>query len=388
MSLKKFENKDILYNILETNPEQKLQIYNSKIYLNNQREISGEFAPSVPNVDTGFVSLFVLNVDRNASQTGLIYPFVTKGGSLLGTKTISTTTFNSDFSYGDTISGSYPLSSSIKRDYYQLGQTRTNITALKNTLNYYIPISRDYAYSSSLGDKATQPLNLISVPSIMYGSSINKGSVKLDFYISGTLFGTLEDENRNGNLIQTGPMGSAGSGSIAGIVLYNEGFLVLTGSWALDATPRNYLNDITNLKEPAWLYFGVGAQDDIPSGTIPSSSYSLVFEGVSKIPTLTMFAHADKGEMNNSNNPTFVKYGQSASPMTSSFSYKENNSLEIANIASSSYTDYSASFSKITYISKVGIYDERKNLIGIATTATPIKKEENQNFTFKLKLDI
>ena len=388
MSLKKFENKDILYNVLETNPEQSLEIYDSQIYLNNQREIAGQFTSSVPNVDTGFVSLFELNVDRNATDTGLIYPFVTKGGSLLGTKTISTTTFNSDFSYGDIISGSYPLSSSIKRDYYQLGEARTNITALKNTLDYYIPISPNYAYSSSLGDKATQPLNLISIPSIMYGSSINKGSVKLDFYISGTLFGTLEDENRNGNLVQTGPAGSPGSGSVAGVVLYNEGFVVLTGSWALDSTPRNYLNDITNLKEPAWLYFGVGARDGIPSGTIPSSSYAMAFEGINKIPTLTMFAHADKGEMNNSNNPTFVKYGQTNAPLTSSYIYKENDSQEIVNIASSSYTEYSASFAKITYISKIGIYDEKRNLIGIATTATPIKKEENQNFTFKLKLDL
>ena len=92
--------------------------------------------------------------------------------------------------------------------------------------------------------------------------------------------------------------------------------------------------------------------------------------------------------MNNSNNPTFVKYGQTNAPLTSSYIYKENDSQEIVNIASSSYTEYSASFAKITYISKIGIYDEKRNLIGIATTATPIKKEENQNFTFKLKLDL
>lgn len=388
MSLKKFENKDILYNILEANPEQKLQIYDSKIYLNDQRQISGSFTDSVPNVPTGFVSMFELNVDRNEADTGLIYPFVTKDGSLIGTKTISTTTFNSDFSYGDVISGSYPLSSSIKRDFYQVGQARPEINALKNTLNYYKGLSSHYAYSSSLGDKSNQELGLISVPSIMFGSSINKGSVKLDFYISGSLFGTLQDINRNGELIQTGPEGSVGSGSVAGVVLYNEGFVVLTGSWALDSVPRNYIADPSSLKEPAWIYFGVGAQDGVAAGTIPSSSYDMVFEGTSKIPTLTMFAHADKGEMNNSNNPTFPKYGQVSSPRTSSFMYKQPDNLEIKNITSSSYSGYNADFRKTTYISKVGIYDEKKNLIGIATLATPIKKEETENFTFKLKMDI
>ena len=370
------------------NPEQDLQIYDSKIYLNGQRNIPGQFTSSVPGVPTGYVSLFELNVDRTESDTGLIYPFVTKDGNLIGTKTISTTTFNSDFSYGDIITGSYPLSSSIKRDFYQLGTSRPEIDALKNTLNYYVSLSRHYAYSSSLGDKATQELNLISIPSIMYGSSINKGSVKLDFYISGTLFGTLEDINRNGELVQTGPSGSTGSGSVAGVVLYNEGFLVLTGSWDLDSTPRNYIADPSNLKEPSWLYFGVGANDDIVAGTIPSSSYGLHFEGVSKTPTLTMFAHADKGEVNNSNNPTFIEFGQTNSILTSSAVYREDKNLTIKNVVSSSYTDYSASFSKTTYISKIGIYDEDKNLIGIATVATPVKKEENQNFTFKLKMDI
>jgi hypothetical protein len=388
MSLKKFEQKDIMYNVLETNPKQKIQVYDSKMYLNDQREISGSFTSEVPNVPTGFVSLFELNVDRSESQTGLIYPFVTKQGSAIGMKTISTTTFNTNYSYGDIITGSYPLSSSIKRDYFQLGQSRPQISALKNTLNYYIPLNNRYSYSSSFGDKSSLPLNLISVPSIMYGESINKGSVKMDFYISGTLFGTLEDENRDGALIQTGPAGSPGSGSVAGVVLYNEGFLVLTGSWSLDSTTRDYINDPTDLQNPSWLFYAVGANDGTPAGTIPSSSYSLEFEGINKIPTLTMFAHAEKGEMNTSNNPTFVQSSQNKYEVTSSKTYSQNDNLLIQNIVSSSYSGYDAPFKRTTYISKIGIYDDKKNLIGIATTATPVKKEENQNFTFKLKLDI
>ena len=198
MTFKKFESKDILYNVLETNPEQLFEIYDAKIYRNKQTHVVGEFTSSVPNVPTGFVSLFELNVDRNETDTGLIYPFVTKDGSLVGTKTISTTAFNTDFLYGDVISGSYPLSSSIKRDYYQLGQARPEVNALKNTLNNYVIRSPQFAYSSSLGDKATQRLNLISIPSILFGSSIKTTSLELNFYISGTLIGTLKDETGNG----------------------------------------------------------------------------------------------------------------------------------------------------------------------------------------------
>ncbi len=388
MTFKKFESKDILYNVLETNPEQLFEIHDAKIYRNKQTHIVGKFTSSVPNVPTGFVSLFELNVDRNEVDTGLIYPFVTKDGSLVGTKTVSTTAFNSDFLYGDTISGSYPLSSSIKRNYYQLGQARPEVDALKNTLNNYIIRSSQFAYSSSLGDKSTQRLNLISIPSILFGSSIKTTSLELNFYISGTLIGTLKDEAGNGEMIQTGPEGSTGSGSCAGVALYDEGFLVLTGSWELDGTARNYLNDPGNLREPSWLFFGVGANDTIPVGTVPSSSYSMEMKGVNKIPTLTMFAHANKGEMNHSNNPTYVTFGQITTPATGAYVYAEPTNLEIKNIVSSSYVDPPAEFQKTTYISKIGIYDEDKNLIGIATMATPIKKTQNRDLTFKLKLDI
>jgi hypothetical protein len=40
------------------------------------------------------------------------------------------------------------------------------------------------------------------------------------------------------------------------------------------------------------------------------------------------------------------------------------------------------------YISKVAIYDDKKNLIGIATMANPVLKQEDQDYTFKLRLDI
>ena len=101
-----------------------------------------------------------------------------------------------------------------------------------------------------------------------------------------------------------------------------------------------------------------------------------------------MFAHADKGEMNHSNNPTYVSFGQNTTPSTGSRIFAEPTNLDIKNIVSSSYAAPTGSFQKTTYISKIGIYDEDKNLIGIATMATPIKKTQNRDLTFKLKLDI
>ena len=275
MPLKKFVDNDIFYNTIKTFPSIQIDVYGSRTYYQNENSISGAFTGSVPCIPTGDISLYELNVDRNRPETGFIRPFIVKNGTLSNFKTISTSEFVEGFQYGDILSGSYPLSASISREYWGqgvgmiitgvplAGHTRRHIYALQNTLDYYQFLSRDYAFSSSLGDKESQELSLISVPSIFYGSSIKKGTVDLKFYISGSLVGQLRDSKQNGELIQVAGSSYAqtqGSGSTAGVVLYNEGFILLTGSWFLEnpaTTPlRNYIGDITDLKRSAWKYFG------------------------------------------------------------------------------------------------------------------------------------
>ena len=45
-------------------------------------------------------------------------------------------------------------------------------------------------------------------------------------------------------------------------------------------------------------------------------------------------------------------------------------------------------FERTTYISKIGIYDKNDNLIMIAAPSKPIRKKENDEYTFKLTYDI
>ena len=390
MAYKKFKSNDLFYNTLEMHPQFDFAIYNSKIYLNNRGAITGAHVANAGDVPTGHVSLYELNVDRPDGEK--IYPFTSKNGSLSSFKTITTTTFN-ESAYGTTISGSYPLSASIVREFFASTATsrtgsNNHLNSLYNTLNYYQPLSRHYAFSSSLGDKGTQDVNLISIPSIIFGSEVEKGTMDLKFYVSGTLIGQLKDQNRNGELIQVGPEGSVGSGSVAGVVLYNEGFVLLTGSWDIGAgfAGENYVGGSPVV--PKWIYFGKGANDGTATGTIISSSFGMTFKGTTKTQTITMLAHAQKGELNHSNNPTYLKFDQSKAPSSSSVAYVENDNIAIKNIVSSSYSDPYADFKKTTYISSVAIYDENRNLIGIAKLATPVKKTEDLEYTIKMKLDI
>ena len=391
MSLYRFKSNDVFYNRVKVNPKQNFYIYNGIAVLNNVVPEAGSHAAYVPNMpNSGYVSLYELNVDRPANQ--LIYPFVIKQGSRVGFKTITTGSFNSD-PFGTILTSSYPLSASVSKFFYAADHESSRIRALKNTLNFYTPLSPAYQYNSSLGNKQIQKVGLFCIPSIFYGSSIKKGSVDLRFYITGTFVGQLQDTRRNGELIQVGPSGSNGSGSIAGVALYNEGFMFLTGSWDLTAAgtrfapshSENY-SDETGNEAPAWVYFGQSISGSI---TAANSSFQISYEGVDYIQTITMLAHAPRGELNNSNNPTYAKYSAGRAYFsTGAYGYMEPDSVDIANIVSSSFPAQTASFMKTTYISQIGIYDEEKNLIGIAKVATPVKKTEERDFTFKLKLDI
>tara|TARA_Y100000114_G_C11758662_1_gene328292 strand:+ start:1455 stop:2672 length:1218 start_codon:yes stop_codon:yes gene_type:complete len=401
--LHRFGPDDIFHNRVKTHPQYEFYIYDSVVYLNKKSLQSGSFTPSVPNVDPGFVNLYELNVDRIAGDTGLIHPFITKGGGVEVLRTgarstrISDQDFFTQFGPGARITGSYPLTASIKRDYFPADSTRKHVDALKNTLNFYVPLSKHYQFSSDLGNKGSQAVNLISIPSIFYGSSIKKGSVDLRFYVTGTMVGQLRDINQNGELIQVAPVGSPKSGSVAGVALYNEGFLCLTGAWGLNDTELKYTGD-TSVDEARWLYFGVGANDGVTGSsgetaslqTRASASFMMAFSGTHFVPNVTMMAHAPRAKLNWSNNPTYIDQESSASfanPLTGAYQYVERDRI-IANTVSASFTEPTASFRKTTYISKVAIYDQYKNVIGIATVATPVKKTEDRDLTFKLKLDM
>ena len=155
-SFYKFKNSDILLNYVKTYPQNNFFIYDSKTYYNFKPQISGAFTNNLTCVDPGYISLYELNIDRNINSTGFIYPYITKNGTLDSFKTVTTSIFDSEFDYGDIITGSYPMSSSLYRNYYQVGQNRLHVNALKNTLDYYKPVSQHYAFSSSLGNKETQ----------------------------------------------------------------------------------------------------------------------------------------------------------------------------------------------------------------------------------------
>ena len=425
---------------MKAHPKCEFFIYAGSVYYNNTPAQLGPgkvivndgstIYSKVRNVDPGYISLYEMNIDRpgplivyeNGSTiryiTGsiidkmMIYPFITKDGARASFKSVSTTNYANEFAYGDVLSGSYPLSASITREYIN-GDASSSFNkhyySLKNRLDFYGIRSEAYRVSSSLGPtKDTQVLNMITIPSIFFGSKIKPGTVSLKYYFTGSLAGELRDTRQNGELVQVSgafsgnaenqtlasESGSTNIGKTAGVVLYDEGYIILTGAWGLDTGSSKIpiLADGTTdyLK---WINFGVGCNDGVTyavtsNTNLSNVSYNLSFEGTTETQVMTMFAKAKRGRANYSNNPTYLKFGQETLRLTSSHVYEENPERIVANVVSSSYTDYSASFERSVYISKVGIYDANKNLIGVATLANPVLKKEDEDLAIKIRFDL
>lgn len=352
------------------------------------------------------------------ADKGRIFPWISKDSAGSSWKTISATSYATEYQYGSIVEAEYPLSGFIKRELIEgwdgvptsntgpSGSLNKHYYSLKNRLNFYGVRSVHYKVSASIEtqswNKDIQALNTIAIPSIFFGSRIKPGTVSLKYYITGTLAAELQDRRQNGELIQVSGSAQAAphNNKTAGVIMYDEGYIILTGSWNLNTSTDTLgssglvsASSATVSGVPSWLNYAAGAGDGRDTGgdrSWPTDkvSFGLTFKGHTETQVVTLFTHAKRGEANFSNNPTYLQYGQDKLQYTSSQVYEENSKQLLANTVSSSYSDYDASFKRSVYISRVAVYDENKNIIGIATLANPVLKEEDRDYSIKLKLDI
>ena len=443
MSYRKVGDSDLFFNTMEAHPYNEFFVYDGNVFYNNTpRQLglrnTGSGPPTVTAAPSGFISLYEYNIDRpnkgtNRSipeanggsatylerkgtydaisepidfvqDTGRINAFISKDTARSSFKTVAPVTYNNEFTAGDIITFDYPLTASITREYTASSYTsvdsyNAHYVAMRNRLNFYGIRSPHYLVDSPHGNKDGRAINIISIPSIFYGSGIRPGTVSLKWYFTGSLAAEVRDLKQNGELIQMsttddGLTGAKHSSSVAGVVLYDEGIILLTGSWGINNKQIRLVEALGGDVRPAWIYWGAGCNDGLGQGstgmnsTFVSAAFGMSFEGTTQTQVMTMFAHAKRGQANYSNNPTFLKYGQTQTFYTSSQVYQEDPGILIANTVSSSLVSHTASFKRQVYISRIGIYDHNKNLVGLATLSKPILKEEDRAYAFKLKMDI
>ena len=395
MALFKFHDDDIFINTIEAYPEFRFMVHSGAVVIDNVPDMSGSNLANIHDTARGHVSLFQRNIDRHTIQKQ--HARILKAGYRHSLKIYTEAQHNVWFNYdGQFITSSYNHSASISRNYFDSDTNRLHLRAIKNSLNENKIFSPHYAYKNSSRDLQAVDVNLVSVPSIFYGQQIKKGTACLKFYITGSLVGELKDEKKNGELIQVGPVGSPYSGSVAGVVLYEQGVFVLTGAWPLNYDLVDYEGDGSANNNPKWTYFGaytnspasINSGNGVPASAL-ESSFTIDYQGITQKQTMMMMAHARTGDMNHSNNPTYkdTSHPNLTAFKSSSFQYIEPE-IPIKNIVHTPLTDQVPQFEKETYITKVALYDEKKNLIGVAKVAVPVRKTESRQYTFKLKLDI
>ena len=136
---------------------------------------------------------------------------------------------------------------------------------------------------------SSDDIGMINIPSIFYGSEIKKGTIQLNYYITGSLIATAKDENHNGQLICTFAENSApASGSVIGHVLYREGILFFPKSSSPALASGNNVTYNGAVDHEKWIHFGHGANEKNDLGALVTphvshkkASYSINFENMS-----------------------------------------------------------------------------------------------------------
>jgi len=415
--MKKFTNNDIFYNTLLASPKYKIVFQSGSLRINDQINQNQEYSSSLNGID----------------YEG-IYSFETYGGTYQYTSSISREfIYGQSLMSGKTFQPTYTEYSSIlkvavlknsfkdyvlENEYADVNYYLVNngVPLTKKVSNATIPASFILSPSNRINYyvNPTASINMLLIPKDFYGSYIKPGSLELNMYVSGVLTASAIDNKKDGKIYQTY---GQGSGSIIGSIFYDHGIVLLTGSTAVSPLQAPYIQPLSRYTASAspvndslkWIHFGSYVST---TGSAPETKYEMSFKGANFIPTLTMMCHAEKDELYWSNNRTFIESGQgdelffgqttsstgiNGSTYTSTSGsflipsnkmVRENKFVTIKNTISSSFANYSASYQPQVFISQIGIYDEEKNLIGIAKLANPVRKTKELDYTFKLKLDM
>lgn len=424
MSFKRFREQDLVYTTLKTHPEYNFVVNEKKIYLQKERTAKGNLShEAIKHVPTGSVSLYELNIDRAEDLVSLTVPLSQADGTPTRPYSMTEAERNALPPGATEASVSYPMSASLSRIYVpadpdgfaSVYSSRPNASNGKHKRT--VTPSENRKYVMALQNLISQPddlqqgdfseyelsaVNMICIPGVFSGSGLKKGSIKLDYYRDATLKARAQDKFSDGRMICTVANGESIEGTQVGIVLYNHGLILLTNSNDLSTEyTENYFAKDKPVR-PSWLNFGTGIHEpnnpiDLSGYATKKDSYVVNFKGINKIPTLTMFAFSERGEHNFSNNPTFVvnelpdNTGGDGATLLDNYSLSATSFTEpeakVKKINKSAYADAEADFVSTTYISKVGIYDEDKNLIAVATLANPAKKTDKRDFMIKMKID-
>jgi hypothetical protein len=398
-------------NIYELNPEVKFQfvtLTSSSAFLNNN-------SYTAQNLRNDQTSLFELNIDRNSNS--IIYPFVNKNtyNNLLS---FSTDDYNNT-SVGDIITGSYQKFIGLTHEFmdytnkykyfslFNLCKSMRIDTPIYDFKSYILFSNSDYYFStymidrdlfgSSIEPKSTIVSIEINIENETSEMDLPDGYYKFeasDLYGNGRLYAT------SGSYYSNFPTDK--NHVYVGDIIYQHGIIIFHDNTLGFGNNGNLPNEDS---EPyTWRKFGKLLEPNL-NNYKREIKFNIEYKATSKVPSLTVFCSAKKNHLNHSNNLTSLDKNQNLDIKSSTvIGFTENTQLTIKNNIDDSLLvkthqvylgdeddldDITFSrFEKSTFLSEIMMYDENMEVIAICKIACPIKKKEQDELIFKLKLDL
>lgn len=239
---------------------------------------------------------------------------------------------------GGYVTGSFPLTASV--DIVDAEKDATNkqlYESILNLYNHYALINSDYT-SDFTGSETTR-FRVITVPEIYYDREILTGSFSASDIDGDGDARDLYDNGRGG--IHSGSV----SGTLVGNIFYSEGLIVLKGGGLNE--------DVTN---------------DFGEVSPTNFKWRVIFRGKQTIPVKIFRCRAPAGQLNASSNTTFYSI-----PTDSTDVRKNEREIVLT--------------SPFTYVTTIGLFNKNYELVGLAKLAQPVKKEEQQDILFRVRLD-
>jgi hypothetical protein len=232
---------------------------------------------------------------------------------------------------GGYVSKLNPLTSSISM--FDAQQDTTTNSTYRHILQLYDYYSFFNANTYTTGSSPVTLFRVINFPSVYYDREILSGSLTAsDWDASGNKRNLYDDGN-----------GAILSGStVVGNVFYAEGIACLYGSTINDFGSISSLN----------------------------TKWEVSLRGTHTIPVSIWNCRAPSGELNATSNPTFYQIPTNADS-------DNTNEREIVLTGSD----------RNTWVTKIGIYNKRYELVATAHLAQPIRKKLSDNILFRLRMD-
>jgi len=204
--------------------------------------------------------------------------------------------------------------------------------------DHYSLVNSDY--TPDVTGSETIRFRVITIPEIYYERGVLTGAFTASDVDNAGDQRILFDNGRGG--IYSGSV----SGTLVGNIFYSEGLVVLKAGGLNDEASGN----------------------DFGQSSPTNFKWRCNFKGVHDIPVKIMRCRAPAGQLNASTNESFYYI-----PIDSGSDFRN----EKVKVLSSS----------LTYITKIGIYNDRYELVAVANLAQPIRKEEQQDLQFRIRMD-